>query len=245
MRVFMCLAFLMLYCSVFAEKINGPANLRRVPKGDVVISLKDGVQVYIEKKNDDWFKVIFIAYVSEDHDQFNQNVNAGVELFDCRGKSIGKTVKPFSDFEYFEEGNRVGLLITLYTYKNNIVESSILENEVVKLIKSNELRLSSLSNLEDLIIEKWSSIEGYQSSIVMEPLTGGPIPPGIRFIFFIHQQEVVAVVGNDKMKGFDFECFGTTEISESRLNIYYMNEETFSKREFFEKSLYVALSKMY
>ncbi len=244
MRILISFCFLLLTSIAFAEIIDGPANLRVAPGGKVAISMNDEVEVYVEEKVDNYFKIIFLAYVSKKDYRATKFINGGIELFDFEGKSIGKTVDSFSNFEYFEDPDRFGLVITLYTYKSNIVESSILESEIVELLNSNQLNRSSLSNLGNLKIDRWTLVEGFSGGVVFDVLTN-PFSPGIRFIFFVQNQEIVAIAGNDKMKVLEFECLGMAEIKEQGLNVFYLKEQVFSRREAFEKSLYVALSKMH
>ena len=244
MKVLVSLILLALSFSVFAEIIDGPANLRVAPQGKVAVSLNDGVEVYVDKREGNWFKITFLAYVSKKDYRAAKIIRGDIELFDFEGRSIGKTVDSFSNFEYFQDPDRYGLIITLYTYKSNIVESTILEDRVVDLINSDDLNKASLLNLDNLKIERWTSVEGFSGGIVLDVLNN-PFSPGIRFIFFVKNQEVVAIAGNDKMKALEFECLGMTEIEEQRLNVFYLKEQAYSKREAFEKSLYAAFSRMH
>jgi len=115
MKVLVSLIFLTLSFSALAEIIDGPANLRVAPQGKVAVTLNDSVEVYVQKKEGDWFKIMFIAYVSRDDYRPETFLKAGVELFNYRGESIGKSVNAFSDLVYFESGSQIGLEITLYT----------------------------------------------------------------------------------------------------------------------------------
>lgn len=244
MKILVSLILLAQSFFVFAEIIDGPANLRVAPQGRVAVSLNDGVEVYVQRKEDNWFQIVFLAYVSKQDYQATRSIRGEVELYNYGGESIGRTVDSFSDIEYFEDSERYGLVITLYTYKSNIVESTILENKVVDLINSNELNRNSILNLEHLKIEKWSNVEGFSGGIVLN-IPSNPYSQGIRFIFFVQNQEVVAIVGSDRMKDLDFECLGMTEIKEQRLNVFYLKEQAFSKRQAFEKSMLTALSRMH
>ena len=244
MRFLAFFLLLILYSSVFAEVIDGPANLRVAPNGKIAVRLNDGVQVYVEKTTIDWYKITFIAYVSKINFRIINTKN-NVELFDYLGKSIGKTLIPISKYSYFEMGDQVGLIITLFTFKSNIVESSVLESEIVKLQDSKSLNRNSIVNLKYLKIEKWIDIEGFHGAIVMEPLMGGPVPPGIRFILFFQDQEVAAIVGNEKFNDYDLICIGKKKLEELRLYIYYLNENAYFRKEDFEKSLNEVLSRIY
>jgi hypothetical protein len=123
------------------------------------------------------------------------------------------------------------------------VPSSIIEDEVVKLINADSFDEKSLQKLKYLKAQRWSNIEGYYSGIVFEPITD-PMGQAIRLVLIFNNSRVVAFAGNSKFEDYEFDCVGKSQVPYRNLIIYYLEDESFAMKESFEASLKAAFSKM-
>lgn len=243
MRLFHCLVCIFISTSTLAEVIDGPANLRESPKGEVAVSLNNGVSVSVVERSGSWYKVKLLAFVSME-DYFGQgNLNANIALKDMHGLEIGHSISSFSNFESFKMGNMYGLVIMLYTYKSNIVAESILEERVVSLINVDSLDENTLQRLKYFEMQRWSNVDGYDTGIVFEPVTE-PMGQAIRIILFFENGKVVAFAGNPKFEYYDFDCIGKSKVSNRNLTIHYLTQNAYLKKTRVEETFGKAFRKM-
>ncbi|WMI68251.1 hypothetical protein [Mangrovimonas sp. YM274] len=118
--------------SIYAEIIDGPANIRDSINGKVLFSLENGVEIECSKENNGWHVIGFRAVVPEDLE--NWILPKDFNLFSCDGKYLGKTLAPV-EFSAMDENCAI---ISGYTYKSNIVESSKIESMLQTIIESNK-----------------------------------------------------------------------------------------------------------
>ena len=126
-----------------AEIIDGPANIRETINGKPRFSLENGVEVECEDDINGWHVIGFTAKVPEDLKDWV--LPKGFELYSYDGKYIGKTLALVE----FSAMDGDCAILTGYTYKSNIVESSKIESKVGKLITPNEIM--NLSDFEEHI----------------------------------------------------------------------------------------------
>jgi hypothetical protein len=138
---------------VYAEIVDGPANLREKPGGKIIAILNDGVEVDIMPPyilSEKWLPIGFVAYV-EKAGLINSSdktvVKENFVLYDKQGKIIGKTINPFKfGWDIGEELGRVGIIIDqAYVFQSNIKPNSIPECELKRIIDAKE---SSINKIE-------------------------------------------------------------------------------------------------
>lgn len=184
-----------------------------------------------------------MAFVDQEAYSGGVSLKGDVVLYDSYGQKIGQSVNSFNDFEHFKVGTKYGLVVTLYTYKSNIVASSIIEDEIIRLINSDSLNEKSLQKLKYLEVQRWSNVEEYYSGIVFEPITD-PMGQAIRLIVFFENSRIVAFAGNPKFEKYEFHCIGKTQIPYQNLIMYYLEKNVYAKKESFEASLKAAFSRL-
>ncbi len=106
-------------------RIDGPANLRIVPQGKVLLSLNNGVQVVISSFENDWCRVELWAAFREDSLLEDGRLKEGSILYDFDGKEIGRVINAFP----VSDRNISYTKIKAYTYKDNIQKGLIKSND--------------------------------------------------------------------------------------------------------------------
>ena len=142
---------LTLHISINAQVfVDGPANLRKNPNGEILLSIENNVNVELWENNENWYKVVLVGYIkgSTLKDNF---LPKNSDIYDKNLKIIGKTITGLdlsghlgkSDIENYLSTSIVG-----YTYKTNIKELSI--NEI---LQEKEIVFNDSSNNKLLIYE--------------------------------------------------------------------------------------------
>lgn len=125
-----------LHLSVFAELINGPANIRKTPKGEIILSLNDSVYVDSMPEQEGWFSLVCSFKVTDQDFEARKSLKKGDSLYNFQNQSIGVVLKDISFQElgvytfHLNGSPTNGFDIYGVTYKTNIYESSIVENMI-------------------------------------------------------------------------------------------------------------------
>jgi len=134
------LIFVLLSLNVFGQNINGPANIRETPNGDVLISLNDYAKIKLEENSgeNNWFKIILFCDIKPEDLMNNTIIKANTTLFSAAGDSIGFTTKEFKIRANHslinrkpDDSGRISISIDGYTYKTNLREEEN-RDEIVK-----------------------------------------------------------------------------------------------------------------
>jgi|GEM_PF-2548527 len=118
------LLFVFLFFSVwnlFAQKIDGPANVRNKPGGMAIFALNNGVEVFVKgEETRNWYPIGVYCYVKPQALR-NDTVFAGTILFDKNGNSVGRLYNPLVVKCTGADTDKTGIIISGYTYRSNIV----------------------------------------------------------------------------------------------------------------------------
>ncbi len=125
------LQILLTSTTIYAERIDGPANVRQEIKGEIIFSLDDNVAVDIGELTIDWYEVVVSLTLTEK--QFESNlIKKGEKLYNGQSE-IGVALKDIIlDSKYSGGGapgvpKWYGVDIYGYTFKGNIKPESIVE----------------------------------------------------------------------------------------------------------------------
>ncbi len=127
---------------LFAEKIDGPANIRREPSGEKFISLYDNVEVTCTEIENNWYQIGFaVKLTKEQYEQSEITITAGTKLYNLKNKLIGETLIDLTFSNKMMGGSRenrwYGVEWIGYSYKSNIRTESIPENELRNILIQN------------------------------------------------------------------------------------------------------------
>jgi hypothetical protein len=201
----------------FAEKIDGPANIRNTEKGETIFSLKDNVEVETIEPKNGWFNILVsIKLTKEQYESKSSVLTKGSKLYNNKGEEIGIVIKDFSFSSKMTGGGAAGVPkwyageIHGYTFKTNIKPESIIEPAISNLIESNKTNLTFLifkdhmkyfGYVEGLKIKDMDNLKTY---MVYESTLDDPSPlDRIRLIF--EGENLIAVVHSRNLTVTNFE----------------------------------------
>ena len=205
-RLFSIACACIIFSAVIAERIDGPANIRTSPKGDVVFSLHDNVLVDTAPIENDWFHLVVTINLSkEQYDIEPLILKKGMKLFDTDGKEIGVVLKDIEPSNKMTAGGAPGIPkwyaaeLFGYTYKSNIHPESIIETAISDLVATNKSKLTfkifekhlrEFNYTDGLDIKDMPHLTTY---MVYESTLDDPSPlDRIRLIF--HNEDLIAIV---------------------------------------------------
>lgn len=113
---------------IIGERIDGPANIRNKPNGEVLFELYDDVRVESTSLNGDWYEILIHADINFDEVGMNA-MKEGREVF-VDGKKVGKILKT-ANFATGHGRDKAYVMLNGFSHKNNIRPNSIIENSFV------------------------------------------------------------------------------------------------------------------
>lgn len=185
---------------IIQERIDGPANVRDEPNGEILLELFDNAMVDVAELDNDWFKMVIYAELS--HNEYVDNgreevlIKAGRSVIQ-NGNVIGKFKKDIKVRTSLSNGGRIVITeIIGFTYKNNIKQNTIIErafeSNLVDHGRSltvwkpfiNKFDLDDRDDLKKEYIITFSNVDGVASM--------GP-SPGPRMILLFDEELLVGV----------------------------------------------------
>jgi hypothetical protein len=205
--------------SVFAEKIDGPANIRTEPKGELSFSLYDKVEIECTEIKNDWYEISVTIKLTEV--QYNTNpliFEKGTKLYDMQGNEIGETLVDLRVGSKMTAGGAPGVpkwyASELYgfTFKSNIRPESIVEPVLTDLIKSNKSNLTlvvfknhmiEFQYTDGLDIPDYDNLKTY---MIYENAIDDPSPlDRIRLVF--ENDKLIAIIHSREINMPDFKTY--------------------------------------
>lgn len=190
--------------------IDGPANVRSTPNGEILFELYDGIAVEIGHAEGDWHPVGVYVDVPDGlvpGDTLPANIDLTIE-----GELIGRTQAACPI--YFGWSNAY-LMVGGYTHKQNIAAASTQEHRLQAILKNREKPISKAEvgkEVEALGFE-WASSNGYEVAYFYESVLHDPSPMyrlGLVFendtlIAVLHSRplEIPGMKDNPLPRGFD------------------------------------------
>jgi len=140
MRKYIVLAFLLLF-TLFAHSqtliVDGPANVREKPHGRIILTLDDGVSVECSGVASNWLylRLLTILHKSEFTGEKDVVIAKDKLLINEAGVKIGKTLDSLKGriIEAYDSGKFLAMVEGV-THKNNIRESSLIEDDIEKIL---------------------------------------------------------------------------------------------------------------
>ena len=184
----------------YAEKIDGPANIRSGPNDILLFSLNDLVEVECTVFKNNWCKVM-IRISLTDADIFdNCYVKEGTTLFDWNGNEIGKTLNKVEFLGYSLKEDKKRIELQGYTHISNIKTNSIVENDLIQLAsKKTHLNYTDLKeHISNFNYYKDKQFSGYMTYNYYESGIEDP-SPGDRIRLFFKGNRLISIVHTRKL----------------------------------------------
>ena len=225
--------FFTLVTDAYSEIIDGPANVREKPRGEIAFKLFDNVKVEAKEPDGDWYRIGVWAKLPGE--QFNADtLKRGTRLYNESGDQIGIVTKDLPLFSRYMDGPDNTLLITGYTYKNNIRTDSIIENQLNKILKSNSNNFTIAKFINHLNKFKYNKLDErlfIDKPIIMYMVYESELvdpSPTDRIRLFFENNELIAIYHTRKISFSGYERFQIEGFGEVIL-LKYFNESKKSK----------------
>ncbi|MBD3638930.1 MAG: hypothetical protein HUJ25_16370 [Crocinitomicaceae bacterium] len=121
------------------ERIDGPANVRETPDGEILFSVEDHVLVECSERVDSgWYFIGLILDVDKSEVK-NETIKKGQKIY-VDGKLVLTAARdiPAMLMSYNEDEPTWAIWLEGYTFKNNIKPESIPERELEKILNAND-----------------------------------------------------------------------------------------------------------
>lgn len=219
---------------VIGERIDGPANIRNKPNGEILFELYDNALVEVSKKSEnDWYQVLIYADIAFNEfglDSLTKNRPIIVD-----NDTVGRVIKTHSistgqggDFSY--------AMLYGYTHKNNIRPETIIEPVLKEELLKNERNLNSWKSFIKSFDLKPNAIgyEKFQDFYKYDNTIDDP-SPGFRIVLLFEKEQLVGLIHSRDFKidksitqkldwGYFVTFFEDYPQEEQKKFIDYMNE---------------------
>lgn len=191
--------FLIAICNasgIYAETIDGPANIRSEPNGKVIATIENGEKLNIRGYRNGWYKVEMPAYVyRKDASDGSSYIPVHTNLYNIEGKLIGTILGKTKFIQGRDsDDDRVEGVIYGFTAIKNIRPESILESEIEKLLVNRKLYLETdwSNHIKKSGYESLITYGDFESFEVFEEF-GLEITPSPRIILFFYKKKLFAI----------------------------------------------------
>jgi hypothetical protein len=207
-KLILTVTFFTISLATFAERIDGPANVRTAPKGTPIISLNDNVEVGCSELANGWYTIAINLRITKQQYESRTPITKGDSLFNWKNEFIGTALNPIPDslkstwYSGGAPGNprRYGMDIYASTYKSNIKTESIPELRLTTILSKTNNTPTKQDLNKFLVDFKFRDsrllsrlVEGYDEQMISESTIDDPSPMDrIRFIF--RNSELVAII---------------------------------------------------
>lgn len=194
LKLFSSIFFLLLFHGALAqtlgERIDGPANVRSAPNGELTFSLNNNVLVGAGPIQNDWAEIqITIEIPLKIKDKYS--LDSGKAIVDIAGNTLGFILGDVMT-SIANNGQTAWCSFYGYTHQNNIKKESIIENAVQKNIERLEFNHLAWSDfIEDFDLQKFDSIGGYEIYMNYESIEPSP---GFRIALLFENYNLIGIV---------------------------------------------------
>lgn len=182
---------------IIGERIDGPANVRDTPNGEVLFELDDNALVDVGELEDGWYEIVIFAELEQhEHDDFKEFLIKNNRPIIQRGETIGRMKKDFSlRTVKGNGGSTVFAELHGFTNKVNIKPNTIIESAFEKGVTQNNRDLMSWKNfIKKFDLDNRDLGLGQDQIITFEnaegTVEGGP-SPGPRLILFFENELLI------------------------------------------------------
>ena len=111
---------------IIGERIDGPANIRNKPNGEILFELRDNALVEVATKSDNgWYKILIYADI--DYNEYEMDsIQKGRPII-LDNDTIGEILKSH-DVSTGQGGDFAYAMLFGYTHENNIKPETVIEN---------------------------------------------------------------------------------------------------------------------
>jgi len=184
--------------SIIGERIDGPANIRNKPNGDILFELQDNALIETTELREGWYEVLI--YGDIEYNEYGiDSIQKGRNII-SNGETIGKVLKTHS-IGTGRGNDFASAMLHGYTHKNNIKPETIIENAFLKKLSEGKREINLWYDfIKDFKLEenavsydKLETYYNYESSAV-DP------SPGFRIVLLFQKNNLVGFMHSRDLK---------------------------------------------
>ena len=174
--------------AMIGERIDGPANVRDKPNGEVIFELKDHVHVEATEIEGGWYQIMVMADIEYESDE----IQKGSAIM-YKGDTIGRALKSQAVSTVQYQTTALALLYG-FTHEKNIKPGSIIEQDLFKALDDNGRDQANWSGF----IHNWKlqedafTYKNYQTFYNYENAIEDP-SPGFRIVLLFEDERLVGI----------------------------------------------------
>jgi len=184
---------------IIGERIDGPANIRNKPNGEILFELYDNALVEVTTKpENDWFEIL--VYADIDYNEYGLDSISKDRLIIVNNDTIGRVMKSHS-VSTGQGGDFADAMLYGFTHKNNIRPETVIETVFKKHLTENG---RSLLDWEEFIksFELDSGAVGYdqfQTYYNYENSIEDP-SPGFRIVLLFEKRQLIGFIHSRELQ---------------------------------------------
>jgi hypothetical protein len=177
---------------IIGERIDGPANIRSKPNGEVLFSLDDNVLVDVNQEKDGWVQLL--VYADIEYDEFEMDSIIKDRPIIIHKHEVGKILKTHSP-STGQGRDESYVMLYGYTHKNNIKPETVIETRLLDNLKKEDFSLTSWTEFIALFeldtdaidYDEFETFYNYENS-VDDP------SPGFRIVLLFKNKKLIGFI---------------------------------------------------
>ena len=184
---------------IIGERIDGPANIRNKPNGDILFELNDNALVEVTTKpENDWYEVL--VYADIDYNEFGMDSILKERPIIVNDDTVGKIIKSHyvstgqgGDFAY--------AMLYGYTHQNNIKPETVIETVFQKNLAENGRNYSEWKEfIKSFQLDNDAvGYEAFESYYNYENTIEDP-SPGFRIVLLFEKQRLIGLIHSRELQ---------------------------------------------
>ena len=184
---------------IIGERIDGPANIRNKPNGDILFELNDNALVEVTTKpENDWYQIL--VYADIDYNEFGMDSILKERPIIVNNDTIGRVIKSHyvstgqgGDFAY--------AMLYGYTHKNNIKPETVIETVFKKNLAKNGRDFSGWKGFIEAFKLDNDAVgyEAFESYYNYENTIEDP-SPGFRIVLLFEKKRLIGLIHSRELQ---------------------------------------------
>lgn len=178
---------------IIGERIDGPANIRSKPNGEIFFELYDNVLVEVSSEpENDWYQVL--VYSEIDYAEFGLDSMVKDRPLIVDGDTIGKVLKTHA-VGTGQAGNFAFADLYGYTHKDNIKPETVIESVFKRELLKNGRKLSQWKGFIDAFDLETDAFDyrEFQTFYNYENTLDDP-SPGFRIVLLFEKDDLIGFI---------------------------------------------------
>lgn len=205
---------------VVGERVDGPANVRNEPNGDLIFELDDNAVIQIVDTDDEWVKIS--AHCWMDASQYEAaTIQSGANLYDQNKRKFGAALASLSPLLMEESEGEGYAYIEGYTHRDNIRPESLIENDLATYIAKNGRNKSAFETfIGRYKLQAESRHLDYDGYFIYENWITDP-SPGYRILLLFKDENLKGIYHS---RDLELEDATTYDLERANFRVSFFND---------------------